>query len=100
MKSSGQNGDIGIGTNSPTNSRLHVVEGSHCYIKAEAQGTNFWSGLHLETDLGTWYLFHNGANYCYLDVPEETYHGLRTAESAGRFFASKVRDRFEFRRRR
>lgn len=38
--------------------------------------------------------FHDSGRYCYFDVPFDVYEGLRTAPSAGRFFAEQIRDRY------
>ena len=42
--------------------------------------------------------FVDGDIYAYLDVPESLYKAFRTAPSRGRFFAYKVRNRFDYRR--
>ena len=42
--------------------------------------------------------FVSGALYAYEAVPEAVYRGLREAESKGRYFSRKVRDRYAFRR--
>jgi len=40
--------------------------------------------------------FLSGGAYAYLDVPAAIYAGFRKAKSAGRFFTSRVRDRFAY----
>lgn len=35
--------------------------------------------------------FHHGAVYVYLDVPQDVFEELKTAESKGRFFNSNIR---------
>jgi hypothetical protein len=40
--------------------------------------------------------FLSGGAYAYLEVPAAVYAGFRKAKSAGRFFTSRVRDRFAF----
>ena len=42
--------------------------------------------------------FTSGDIYAYLDVPPIEAEGLGTAASKGRFFASRIRDRFKFER--
>lgn len=37
-----------------------------------------------------------GSVYHYADVPPEVYQGLLAAESAGKFFGSTIRGKFEF----
>lgn len=38
--------------------------------------------------------FHSGRVYHYYDVSQETYEGLITADSHGRYFNSHIRDEF------
>lgn len=38
--------------------------------------------------------FHGGRVYRYADVPAETYHRFRLADSAGRFFGREIRGKF------
>jgi hypothetical protein len=40
--------------------------------------------------------FHDSGRYCYFDVPGEVYEGLRTAPSAGHYFAEQIRGRYRF----
>ena len=42
--------------------------------------------------------FVSGQVYAYFDVPPEVDAGLRNASSRGRYFASRIRDRFPYRR--
>jgi hypothetical protein len=42
--------------------------------------------------------FVSGQVYAYFDVPPEVGDGLRTTSSRGRYFASRIRDRFQYRR--
>jgi hypothetical protein len=41
----------------------------------------------------------SGRTYTYLDVEPETHEDMRRAPSKGRFFNSRIRDRYEYRRR-
>ena len=38
--------------------------------------------------------FRNGANYCYIGVPAQTYQELLRAESKGKYFNAHIRNRF------
>ena len=38
--------------------------------------------------------FRDSGRYCYFDVPREVYEGLRSAPSAGRYFAEQIRGHF------
>ena len=42
--------------------------------------------------------FVSGDVYAYLDVPPMVAEGLAAASSQGRFFAARIRDRFDFER--
>lgn len=42
--------------------------------------------------------FRHGAVYRYYNVPREVFHGLMRAESKGRWFAAKIRNRFRYER--
>ena len=42
--------------------------------------------------------FVSGALYAYEPVPEHLYRDFRAADSKGRFFSRKVRDRYAYRR--
>jgi hypothetical protein len=42
--------------------------------------------------------FSHGGWYTYFDVPADTYEAFVAAESHGRFFHERVRDRFSYRR--
>ena len=42
--------------------------------------------------------FVSGQDYLYEDVPAEVARGFREAASKGRFFQTKIRDRFAYRR--
>ena len=42
--------------------------------------------------------FHSGGIYRYLEVPKETFAGLMESDSKGRYFATKIRDRFRHER--
>jgi hypothetical protein len=41
-------------------------------------------------------IFQSGRRYRYLDVPAETYKGLRAAFAKGTFFNAHIRDRFSY----
>ncbi len=41
--------------------------------------------------------FKSGRTYVYFDVPQHVHTGLICAESCGRFFNFRIRDRFDFR---
>jgi hypothetical protein len=41
-------------------------------------------------------VFQSGRRYRYLDVPAETYKGLRAAFAKGVFFNAHIRDRFSY----
>ena len=41
--------------------------------------------------------FVTGRRYVYLDVPEDEARSMRDAFSKGRYFNSKIRDRYRFR---
>lgn len=41
-------------------------------------------------------LVMNGGTYRYLDVPQDIYDGLLTAESAGKYFAQNIKGKFSF----
>lgn len=43
-------------------------------------------------------VFPSMRRYTYIDVPAETYTGLKAAPSKGEFFSRHIRDRFTFRR--
>ncbi len=43
-------------------------------------------------------VFEDGDRYAYSDVPLELYTAFLRAESKGRFFAERVRGRFDYRR--
>ena len=38
--------------------------------------------------------FRDSGRYCYFDVPGEVYEELRTAPSAGRYFAEQIKDHY------
>lgn len=40
--------------------------------------------------------FSNGDEYKYKDVPEEIFTELGTAQSAGKFFLAKIKNKFEY----
>jgi hypothetical protein len=40
--------------------------------------------------------FRSGAIYRYIDVPEQVYRGLLSAESKGRYFNQHIRNRFNY----
>jgi len=40
--------------------------------------------------------FQSGRRYTYLDVPAETYQGMRAAFAKGAFFNARIRDRFAY----
>ena len=40
--------------------------------------------------------FHTGGDYEYVNVERELFNELKEAESAGRFFHSKIRGKYEF----
>lgn len=42
--------------------------------------------------------FNNGSVYQYSDVPQDIYEGLQSAESKGKFFHSKIRTGFSFKK--
>lgn len=42
--------------------------------------------------------FHNGRKYAYIDVPEDTYVLLLSADSRGRYFHQHIRDNYSCRR--
>ena len=42
--------------------------------------------------------FKNGAIYDYYDIPENVFHGMRGAPSAGQFLAQNVKSRFRYAR--
>lgn len=44
-------------------------------------------------------VFKNGSIYDYAGVPRATYDGLKTAESAGKYFHANVRDVYTFTKR-
>lgn len=42
--------------------------------------------------------FVNGGIYSYKDVPEKVFEGLKKAESKGKYFLKKIKDKHEFER--
>jgi hypothetical protein len=42
--------------------------------------------------------FRSGAVYCYFDFPVAQYGEFLSADSLGRYFGRKIRDRFRFRK--
>ena len=42
--------------------------------------------------------FHNGEIYCYFDFPADQYRDFLAADSKGQYFASDIRDRFQYER--
>ncbi len=42
--------------------------------------------------------FNNGSTYQYFDVPEDTYKGLLSAESVGKFLNQKVKGSYRYSR--
>ncbi len=42
--------------------------------------------------------FTSGSTYKYKDVPKELFESLKTAESKGRFFATNIKNNFEYER--
>jgi KTSC domain len=51
---------------------------------------------HVQWDSGTMRVtFKSGATYNYHDVPEQVYHDITKAESAGGFFAKHIKDKFK-----
>jgi hypothetical protein len=43
-------------------------------------------------------LFHNSGMYAYDDVPRSTYDEMIAAESVGKFFNTRVKGKFDFRK--
>lgn len=42
--------------------------------------------------------FHNGSVYQYLGVPASEFHGLLSAQSKGRYFSGRIKNRYHFER--
>jgi len=40
--------------------------------------------------------FSNGDEYKYKDVPEEIFNEFQSAQSAGKFFLAKIKNKFEY----
>jgi len=40
--------------------------------------------------------FSNGDEYKYKDVPEEIFNEFQSAQSAGKFFLTKIKNKFEY----
>ena len=40
--------------------------------------------------------FQNGGEYVYSDVPDAVHRAFREAQSKGRFFQTKIRDRYPY----
>ncbi len=58
--------------------------------------TNLASVNYNETTRDMTITFRSGAIYTYSDVDQETYDRLLSAPSAGAYFASQIKDKFEF----
>lgn len=56
----------------------------------------FETAAYLQSDRLLYLKFHSGEIYRYFDFPAEEYTEFLSAESKGRYFAQRIRDRYRY----
>jgi hypothetical protein len=67
-------------------------------IICEVKSSNFKKAEYDVEDKTLLIEFNNGAKYEYQDVPHQTFTQMRTSESQGKFFTSKISKVFKFKK--